>query len=197
MEACRIYYCEKKKDEKSDFYRNQLLQIAFREYFGCSYEQQKVNKGMYGKPLYDKAGVHYNISHCEDMVVVACAHTNIGVDVEARRTTRDNAKRRSCSEAEYQWLITTDDKDWNFLRLWTLKESYIKMLGEGLRYPLKEIAFSFTQSQDGVRIEASQEAAFYQINDLEGRILAVCLPIGYSLTKDTVTFQKVQVDTKG
>jgi 4'-phosphopantetheinyl transferase len=107
--------------------------------------------------------LRFNLSHARGMV--ACAVTvdrEIGVDVEwigRRGSTVEIAERyfappevqdlRACPEAERR------DR---FFAYWTLKESYIKARGLGLRIPLRQFAFHLDQPPS-IRISFGPEIA--------------------------------------
>lgn len=83
-----------------------------------------------------------SVSHCRAFLAMALstqAHQRIGLDAEqADRKPHPSLRRRvSCTEsasdaAHPEQQITT-------LRLWTLKEAFLKMAGSGLRMPMREV----------------------------------------------------------
>lgn len=84
-----------------------------------------------GSPLRFSAG------SSDGMVVVAFAwDRDIGVDVERRRVVADRELlAQSTMTGEEQAALATEDgdqRDAAFLRLWTVKEAYLKALGTGL-----------------------------------------------------------------
>ena len=57
-----------------------------------------------------------------------------------------NVAKRFFSETEYDFLSgknTEEEKTVSFYRIWTLKESYVKALGEGLSIPLNAFDIVF------------------------------------------------------
>ena len=84
----------------------------------------------FGKPQLPDG--FFSISHAGEIVVLAYGNVNVGVDVEQMQEQIDYYK---CvfSESE-QSLIYEAPKELRkerFIRLWTLKESYLKMIGTG------------------------------------------------------------------
>jgi len=92
-----------------------------------------------------RLAVHLNLSHTGGMVAVAAAHDlELGLDVEAvDRKVELAVADRYFFGAEADWLSTLEParRTDGFLRLWTLKEAYIKATGRGLSQSLDEFWF--------------------------------------------------------
>jgi 4'-phosphopantetheinyl transferase len=89
----------------------------------------------------------FNIAHTEGMVVFAsCDATSIGIDVERLARTTDIAvAKRFFAAPEVEFVMSheaEDDKRLAFLRVWTLKEAFIKAVGKGLAIPLADFSFN-------------------------------------------------------
>lgn len=170
---CNVYYCIKKKEENPKPYVQQLLDYGFPETFGISYRQEEVRKGKYGKPLSTLEGIHFNISHGQYIVAIACANSPVGIDVESSRRVLEITMEKSCTEKERKWLDRAEDRGADFLRLWTLKESYVKMVGEGLRINPSNVEFIFKEGREG-EIDCNKPGLFKQYF-LEEGILSICI----------------------
>ncbi len=94
-----------------------------------------------GEPL----GVQFNISHTTGLVAVAAVRgIELGLAVEAADRAGDLAiADRYFFGAEARWLASLEAgrRTEGFLRLWTLKEAYIKATGRGLSQPLDQFWF--------------------------------------------------------
>lgn len=99
---------------------------------------EKITLGPAGKP--ETESMYFNISHSGDMVICALGGEAVGCDIEKTgKEPRGVAKRFfHRNEAEYLQSFQEAERDEMFFRLWTLKESYIKMTGEGMHLPLKD-----------------------------------------------------------
>jgi 4'-phosphopantetheinyl transferase len=103
----------------------------------------------YGKPYViapELVAKPFNVAHTDGMVLFADACDGvIGIDVErvSRRTDVALAERYFAkSEVEYVMDHHGDEQKLRaFLRVWTLKESFIKAIGTGLSMPLADFAF--------------------------------------------------------
>lgn len=91
--------------------------------------------------------IEFNIAHSGDLVVLAVATGRaLGVDVEdAGRRTDTVALERYFAPQECEALnaLPAEARRQGFFELWTLKESYLKARGVGLRLPLRGVAFEF------------------------------------------------------
>jgi 4'-phosphopantetheinyl transferase len=88
----------------------------------------------------------FNIAHTEGLVVFAsCERGRIGCDVERLGRSTDIAiagRYFAAPEVDYVMQQHGDEEQrLAFLRIWTLKESFIKAVGRGLSIPLADFAF--------------------------------------------------------
>jgi 4'-phosphopantetheinyl transferase len=92
--------------------------------------------GPHGKPRLSDGRPLFNASDSGDFVVVALARTEIGVDIELKRSVarRERLARRICTERELELLqrAPENERDERLLRLWTCKEAALKAIGTGL-----------------------------------------------------------------
>lgn len=112
--------------------------------------------GEHGKPQLADPEIadppHFNLSHSGDLVTLAIAGSDVGVDIENLRQIRNAEKmaHRFFSPAERMSVFELDGeaRDRAFLRIWTQKEAYLKATGLGVGMPLR-----------GVETEPDPEAA--------------------------------------
>lgn len=96
----------------------------------------QVEYGEHGKPFI--GGAHFNMTHTGNIVMVAAAEFEIGIDAErADRRVPQNVCRMALSPNEYaEYIKKGDDKDSFFISKWIAKESYLKCIGSGISgYP--------------------------------------------------------------
>ncbi len=96
-----------------------------------------------GKPIFaDHREMHFNISHTGPYVVCAIADCPLGVDIDGGRDVRDRVAERFFSEAECQWIKADMSKaKERFFVLWTAKEAYAKLTGEGIALAIGKACF--------------------------------------------------------
>lgn len=134
-----------------------------------------------GRPyLRGLTGLDVNVSHTGQIVVAGISRSGpIGVDVESttRRLQGLEIADRACSPFERAVLenLPAGRRHGYLIRLWTLKESYSKALGLGLRLPFRDFGFDLDPeavsarllSGDGLRPE--DERWRFESHGLEGR----------------------------
>ena len=131
----------------------------------------------YGKPFLAAGGVEFNLSHSGGWVVCAVSDQPVGIDVEEIRPVERDVAAYCFSPTEQEWLAMAG-VSWldRFYQLWTLKESYVKALGQGLSRPLTSFALSHGVEQGwSVKSETAAAECFFCQYDLEARYkMAVC-----------------------
>ncbi|MBN9658427.1 MAG: 4'-phosphopantetheinyl transferase superfamily protein [Acidobacteria bacterium] len=116
----------------------------------------------YGKPFLEHpvhcTSLGFNVSHCDGLIAILIAEgIEVGVDVEAIRPMADllRVAHRFFAPPELGDLRRTpeDLRVERFFQYWTLKESYIKARGVGLRLGLSQFWFEL---EDGIRIRFAE-----------------------------------------
>lgn len=90
-----------------------------------------------GKPYIREADFSFNVSHSKDIVLIGFSKfENLGIDVEYNRDMNDfmSIAKNYFHEKECEILESVPKtlRKCFFLRYWTVKEAYVKALGEGL-----------------------------------------------------------------
>ena len=98
----------------------------------------KIIKNEYGKPYFENNNIYFNISNSGLVTVAAVSDKEIGIDIQ-RIKYNDAIVNRTFTESEKEYLNKSTDKAKAFTLIWTMKESYVKMLGVGIGYGLKNI----------------------------------------------------------
>ena len=99
----------------------------------------------HGKPALLDDDLQINFSHAKSAVVAGFSKHPIGVDVEFIREKYPKIVcKRVFTDAEIQQIETAKDPTLMFFKFWTLKESFVKCLGQGLSFPLKTVEFQLS-----------------------------------------------------
>lgn len=114
--------------------------LAQRAMAGCSFEMARDANG---KPYFPgDPALHISFSHSGERVLCALGEDPVGCDVERVRPVMQSMYRRCLTADEYAALSALPLSAWadHFIRLWVLKESYMKATGLGLRLDPAEIS---------------------------------------------------------
>jgi 4'-phosphopantetheinyl transferase len=118
---------------------------------GVTPEAVELAYGRNGKPALANeqadSELRFNVSHSGDVAAYAFSFgRDIGIDVENIReiVNADNIAARffSARENESYHTLAPIDKALGFLNCWTRKEAFIKALGDGLTYSLRDFDVS-------------------------------------------------------
>jgi len=110
--------------------------------------------------------LHFNISHTSSLIACGITmDTPIGIDIEEkkRKTAKNilSLARRYFTPSEVDYLAKMPDPDAQqkeFIKLWTLKEAYVKALGRGFSgAPFNKFSIELT-AKNGIRISVAPKA---------------------------------------
>ncbi|XP_017254512.1 uncharacterized protein LOC108224409 isoform X1 [Daucus carota subsp. sativus] len=136
----------------------------------------KFRKNIHGKPEVDWQQIedwhpqqlHFNISHTESLVACGVTtHNPIGIDIEEKerkiKHSISSFAKRYFSQQEVQLLSSISDPEiqrQEFIKLWTLKEAYVKALGRGFSgSPFKTFTIrSVAASKEGIHLSESSSS---------------------------------------
>ena len=130
----RVLRCKDVETQKQILTAGLLLNKVFSLY---GVEPETLQKDVQGKPVVE--GLHFNLSHTGGLVACVVSDCPVGCDVEKIKQAPKGIAERFFHLNEKQYLERRiEDYEKQFFRLWTMKESYLKMTGEGLRVPMQD-----------------------------------------------------------
>jgi len=132
----------------------------------------------HGKPYLPNYSdsVCFNISHSGECALIAIADVPVGVDIEKKNEKSDflAIAERFFTQDEFSYISGkpySDQKD-AFYTVWTLKESFVKAVGQGIVYGLDK----FSVISPEMLIKESVESMQLQVIEApEGYMGAICL----------------------
>lgn len=89
-----------------------------------------------GKPyLKEYPSLHFNLSHSGDYVCCAVGKEPVGVDLQKYTVLRHGLAERFFTKEDNKALqeAGTEDKEALFFRIWSIRESYVKLTGKGMQ----------------------------------------------------------------
>ena len=160
-----------------------LLQGAVKEALHSEKEaiSLPLRYGPQGKPyLEEYPEIFFNLSHSGTVAICVLCDEEVGVDVQEYRKVRANVAERFFTGEEKEQLralkADTEEYEKLFFRMWSVKESYIKFTGLGMKQGLDTFGIDWENQQ--IRDEESgKEVACFQevsIGGLSRYAVSVC-----------------------
>ena len=100
-----------------------------------------IEKGIHGKPYFrEYPQIHFNISHSGEYGACALSSVPCGLDIqEVRKIRSRRLLERVLSEEEMKIVQSHENREREFCRFWTRKESFLKLSGEGITRPMNAL----------------------------------------------------------
>ena len=148
-----------------------LLAAALQDIGLSAAEPLEISCGEGGKPRI-AGGPEFSLSHSGERVLCALSDEAVGADIQQLRPYDPALVRRFFTAEEGAWLEEQRERDLAFSLLWSLKESYVKLLGSGIAGVHLD-SFTVRVLSDGrARIDGSNAKLWYAVCD--GYVMAVC-----------------------
>jgi len=117
----------------------QLLKQGLREEYGIT-DNPVFEYNAHGKPaIVGHPEIFFNLSHCKEAAACVISDSPIGVDVESIRAYKESLARYTMNDEELQQIQTAANPEAAFIRLWTMKEAALKLIGTGISDDLKSV----------------------------------------------------------
>ena len=133
------------------------LRVILTKYLPELWTPLRFHYNEYGKPhLANNSALQFNLSDSHSTALYAVARDQeVGIDVEymGRDTRIDGIAERFFSPEESTAFqkLPVEERLAGFYRLWTLKEAYVKAIGQGLSFPLNKFTTNTKVTQmDGL-----------------------------------------------
>lgn len=116
-----------------------------------------IEKNNFGKPKIKKEQcaipLNFNLSHSKNLVLFAFTlEYEVGIDIEYIRAVKGYKKiaQKVFSQKEIHALssLSNEDQTIGFFNCWTRKEAFIKALGVGMHYPLKQFSVDICSGRE-------------------------------------------------
>ena len=152
-----------------------LLLHALRE-SGQETPSGEPDFGSEGKPYFPGSALRFNLSHSGDWALCAVAPFDVGCDVECIRPIDLGLSRRFHPDetAALLTLPTEEERLDRFFRLWTLKESFMKVTGLGMALPLKAFRIDLEAAPTVLQTVDGRAYCFREYTDIPACKCAVC-----------------------
>lgn len=168
-------------DSKLSLMAEMLLRYALKE--------NKLNEDINylyneNKKPYLKDNIYFNLSHSGDYAICAISENEVGCDIEKIKDVNLKIAKRFFYEEEYNNVLK-DNK--LFFRYWTLKESYLKAKGIGIK-GLDNAKIDIESST----INNDNKYHLYELNIIDGYNIALCLSNNENYEYEIITSEKLK-----
>lgn len=144
------------------------LEEALKCFPVCNTDKE-ITQTKKGKPYFKNINaVHFSLSHSGSIALCAVSDKEVGADVQLITDFCEKICKKYFSKSEVKYIFassTQEDKTERFFRIWSLKEAYVKMTGEGLS------GFKKLSLLEDTNI--SQDVSFAEFN-IDGYKVSVC-----------------------
>lgn len=173
-----------------------LLRNILADYTGEAETDLQFGTNEYGKPyLVNNSKIHFNLSHTEHYILLGVDTEPIGVDIEMYSPRNYlGIANLYFHKSEYEYLKGIQSKEElekEFFGLWVMKESFLKALGCGFRYPVNKLLFT----KDGESyVVNDQEHLDYQIQVVHHEreaVYSVCSKSKLDIRKKDIRLEKL------
>jgi 4'-phosphopantetheinyl transferase len=136
-------------------------------------EDLQFDKAEQGKPfLLQHPQLHFNLSHSQDIAILAVASRDIGADVECldRRHEWQKIMHRFYTETEQQKILSLAESEQQraFYAVWTRKEAHMKVTGQGLYLAPGQFSVSVPPEPAAlIALESRQDVSRWHMYDID------------------------------
>ena len=115
----------------------QLLKQGLREEYGIT-ENPVFEYNEHGKPsIVGHPEIHFSLSHCKEAAACVISDHPVGIDVESIREYKEGLAHYAMNDEEVRRIEASGHPAAAFIRLWTMKEATLKLIGTGISDDLK------------------------------------------------------------
>jgi len=164
------------RDKEKFLFSRYLLKKILSIYTNQKITDIKFEYNHFGKPLLPNSILNFNLSHSENYLAISISDKEIGVDIENVKSIDLDMAEIFCTDRELLYIYNGANQYYNFFRLWTLKEAFVKNIGTGLCFNVKNLDFNLDKLpavQFRVNNHLFKTVNFFTKN-INSDILSVC-----------------------
>lgn len=176
------------EDKKRSLLAGKLLHQMCEE---CGVKEPVYGTVGNGKPvLFNHPHIAFSLSHSGEYVVLVYTKNakSVGVDIQQIRDVSQGVTKRILHEKEWMHFRNEDEakdisaeemddilieKNRLLNRIWAIKESYVKMTGEGLSHDFRKLCIDFEEGI--VTDEKGNRACYEELEAPDGYVVAVTI----------------------
>ncbi len=129
----------------------------------------------FGKPYFkDRDDIKFNLSHSVDSSICVISSKDVGCDIEKLRKYNKKIANKCFSDEEKEFIVNSSNIDEAFTRIWTLKESFFKAIGNGLSFNMNGV--SINPKENYIEIKQNIDSRNWKLSEtkIDGNYIAIC-----------------------
>ena len=119
--------------------------------------------------------LHFNLSHSGSKVMAVFSDREVGCDIEQINGQNLKLAQRFFRDSEYRSILVSPEPEQTFTRLWTLKESFMKATGLGMKLPMNGFEIRLGETVSVVQSVSEQRYSFVEPELYTGYKCAACI----------------------
>lgn len=129
-------------DAQRSLLGNLLIRSTLCDILQVKNRDIKIVRSQMGKPYANNIPeVFFNTSHSGDWIVGAFDSSPVGIDIEQIKPIESDMTRKILDNNDFEEMKKQKESEYPnyFYKCWTFNESYMKMLGRGMSFPLSSV----------------------------------------------------------
>lgn len=164
------------KDRRLSLGAELLLRFALSTAGFCD-PLPELEYGAQEKPFFKTGGIQFNLSHSEEYVLCAVSGCEVGCDIEKISPADLHIAERFFCREEYKDIAaqpSEEEKSEMFFRYWTLKESFMKATGLGMKLALNAFRIVLEDEISVIQSVDDRHYSFAEFRNIPGYRCALC-----------------------
>lgn len=128
------------RNQKHSFLINILIN-NLNEYFNINILKDDIIYDKNGKPYIKNNQKKISFSYSNELAIVGISDYNLGIDVEKIKKYDEKIVKRIYSKSEFDFINNSNNKNYEFTKLWTYKEAFVKFKGTGIDKNFRRLNF--------------------------------------------------------
>ena len=165
--VAKINKIKNEKAKKQSILGEYLLIKLLKDFYKIDYQKLTFYTNSNGKRYINNKKIYFNISHKNNYVTTVISKKEIGIDIEEVKDIDTKIIKKITTTHEEKYISEDKNKkNERFIEVYTLKEAYIKMLGENIS-KIKDYDFNKIYSNKEIRIKVDKNINNYIITICE------------------------------
>lgn len=162
------------KDKKLSLLAGLLFSKGLKELYNLDIKDIELEFNEFNKPfIKNYPSIHFNISHSNSLVVLVFSSFNIGIDVEYIHSLNNKIINKYYSLKEKEYIFNSINKDKEYTRIWTLKESFFKCLGIGINDKMNEVSFIINNNLINIEQNINTNKYLIEIKEIDNYLISI------------------------